>query len=32
MQAVWEHDWMRQWVAASESEEWVIEQYEAQSV
>ena len=29
MQAVWEHDWMRQWVAASESEEWVIEQYEA---
>jgi glutathione S-transferase len=30
MQAVWEHDWMVQWVAASESEEWVIEQYEAQ--
>jgi glutathione S-transferase len=30
MQAIWEHDWMRQWVAASESEEWVIEQYEAQ--
>lgn len=30
MQAVWEHDWMRQWVTASESEEWVIEQYEAQ--
>lgn len=30
MQAVWEHDWMRQWVAASESEEWVIEQYETQ--
>lgn len=30
MQAVWEHDWMRQWIAASESEEWVIEQYEAQ--
>ena len=30
MQAVWEHDWMRQWVAASENEDWVIEQYEAQ--
>lgn len=30
MQAIWEHDWMRQWVEASESEEWVIEQYEAQ--
>ena len=29
MQAVWEHEWMKQWVAASESEEWVIEQYEA---
>jgi glutathione S-transferase len=30
MQAVWEHDWMRQWVSASESEEWVIEHNEAQ--
>ena len=30
MQTVWEHDWMKQWVAASETEEWVIEQYEAQ--
>jgi glutathione S-transferase len=30
MQAIWEHDWMRQWIAASESEEWVIEQYETQ--
>lgn len=30
MQAVWEHEWMHQWVAASESEEWVIEQYETQ--
>lgn len=30
MQAMWEHDWLHQWVAASESEEWVIEQYEAQ--
>jgi len=28
MQAVWEHDWMKEWIAASESEEWVIEQYE----
>ncbi len=30
MQALWEHDWMKQWIAASESEEWVLEQYEAQ--
>jgi glutathione S-transferase len=28
MQAVWEHEWMRQWVAAAETEQWVIEQYE----
>lgn len=28
MQAVWEHDWMQQWITASENEEWVIEQYE----
>lgn len=28
MQAIWEHDWMAQWIAASESEEWVIEQYD----
>jgi glutathione S-transferase len=28
MQAMWEHEWMRQWVAAAESEDWVIEQYE----
>lgn len=28
MQAIWEHDWMREWVGASEAEEWVIEQYE----
>lgn len=28
MQAVWEHEWMRQWIAAAEAEEWVIEQYE----
>lgn len=29
MQAMWEHEWMRQWVAAAESEQWVIEQYES---
>jgi len=28
MQAVWEHDWMAEWIAAAESEDWVIEQYE----
>jgi glutathione S-transferase len=28
MQAVWEHEWMRQWVASAEAEDWVIEQYE----
>ncbi len=28
MQAVWEHDWMREWVSAAENEEWVIEQFE----
>lgn len=28
MQAIWEHDWMHEWIAASEEEEWVIEQYE----
>lgn len=28
MEAVWEHDWLQEWVAAAESEEWVIEQYE----
>jgi len=28
MQAMWEHEWMRQWIAAAESEQWVIEQYE----
>jgi glutathione S-transferase len=29
MQAIWEHEWMQQWIAASEEEEWVIEQYDA---
>jgi glutathione S-transferase len=28
MQAVSEHDWLQQWIAAAEAEEWVIEQYE----
>ena len=28
MQAVWEHEWMRQWVHAAEAEDWVIEQNE----
>ncbi len=28
MQAIWEHDWMREWVSAAEAEQWVIEQYE----
>ncbi len=29
MQAIWEHEWLQQWIAASEDEEWVIEQYES---
>lgn len=29
MEAIWQHEWLQQWVAAAESEEWVIEQYEA---
>ncbi|MDR2858630.1 MAG: glutathione S-transferase family protein [Novosphingobium sp.] len=28
MEAVWGHEWLQQWVAAAESEDWVIEQYE----
>lgn len=28
MQALWEHEWMAQWIAASQDEEWVIEQFE----
>ena len=28
MQAVWEHEWLQAWIETSESEEWVIEQYE----
>jgi len=29
MEAVWEHDWLQDWVNAAESEDWVVEQYEA---
>ena len=29
MEAVWEHDWLREWISAAESEDWVIEQFEA---
>ena len=32
MQAVWEHEWMQQWIAAAEAEDWVIEQYEVPSI
>lgn len=28
MEAVWEHEWLQQWVESAEAEEWVIEQYE----
>ncbi|WP_347303077.1 glutathione S-transferase family protein [Croceibacterium sp. TMG7-5b_MA50] len=28
MQAVWDHAWMQEWIAAAENEEWVIEQFE----
>ena len=28
MQALWEHDWMAEWIGSAEEEEWVIEQYE----
>ncbi|WP_199504117.1 glutathione S-transferase family protein [Qipengyuania sp. YIM B01966] len=27
-EAIWQHEWMRQWVKAAEEEEWVIAQYE----
>lgn len=32
MQAVWEHEWMKTWIAASEAEEWSIEKFEAPQV
>ena len=28
MQAVWEHEWMQNWVHAAEAEEWKIEKFE----
>ncbi|WP_305097099.1 glutathione S-transferase family protein [Croceibacterium aestuarii] len=28
MQAVWEHDWLQQWVEAAQNEEWVIQKFE----
>jgi len=28
VQAIWEHDWMQEWIAASEAEEWTISQFE----
>ncbi len=28
MQSIWEHEWMQQWIAASENEAWVLAQYE----
>ena len=28
MQALWEHDWMQQWIEAAQAEEWRISQFE----
>jgi len=28
MEAIWEHEWVQQWIAAAEAEDWVIEQFE----
>lgn len=28
MQAVWEHEWMQQWIGGAEDEQWVLEQFE----
>ncbi|MDE2434896.1 MAG: glutathione S-transferase family protein [Sphingomonadales bacterium] len=30
MEAVWDHEWLKAWIAAAESEDWVIEQFEAE--
>lgn len=30
MQAVWETEWMQQWIAGAEDEQWVIEQFEVE--
>jgi glutathione S-transferase len=32
MQAVWEHEWLQDWIEAAEAEEWVIEQWEKPGV
>lgn len=29
MEAVWEHEWLQQWIEAAEAEEWTIAQYDA---
>lgn len=29
MEALWEHEWLKTWIAAAEAEDWVIEQWEA---
>jgi len=29
MQAVWEHEWMQNWIHAAEAEEWKIEKFES---
>lgn len=31
MEAVWEHEWLQAWIEAAEAEDWVIEQFEAES-
>jgi glutathione S-transferase len=28
MEAMWDHEWLQQWIASAEAEEWTIEQYE----
>ncbi len=28
MQALWEHEWLQDWIEAAEAEDWVIEQWE----
>jgi len=31
MEAVWEHEWLQSWIAAAETEDWVIEQWEVKA-
>ncbi len=31
MQAIWDHEWVRAWVAAASEEEWTIEQFDGPS-